>query len=140
MKVYKDGTWLDATGDVVIYVPSDEAEEVTGGWYPSSSTTFSKEASRMTIYNGFVSTAFKIDLTHYSFLKVEVCCPSGSTSYIGIGTTPTAFVASSATGANEVDYFARVIDLEAITGEYYIMIQSRSNSTPTYVRKVELIA
>ena len=140
MKVYKDGTWINTASDVVIYTPGDEVGDITGGWYASSSTDFQTVATGMQIYNGFVSTALKVDLTHYSLLKMEVYCPSGSNSYVGIGTTPTAFVASTATGTDEGAYFTRAVDLKAVTGEYYIMIQSRSSSTPTYVRKVELIA
>lgn len=140
MKVYKDGSWVDATADVVLYIPGDEAEEITGGWYASSATGLTKNTDRMEIYQGFVSTALKIDLTNYSLLKVELQCMSGTQSYIGIGTTPTAFVASTATGVDETAYFTRVVDLEAVKGEYYIMIQSRSSSTPLYVSKVELIA
>lgn len=140
MKVHKDGTWLDATGDVVIYVPGDEAEEITDGWYASSAATLTKETNRMVIYNGFVSTVSKIDLTHYSRLTFEVCCTSGANSYVGIGTVPTEFVASASTSLNETVYFTRVIDLEAMTGEYYILIKSNSGSSPTYVTKIELIA
>lgn len=140
MKVYKDGTWVDATADVVIYTPSNEAEEITGGWYAASATGLTKNTNGMEIYSGFVSTALKIDLTHYSLLKVDVRCRSGANSYVGIGTTPTAFVASTETGKDESTYFTRVVDLEAVTGEYYILIQSRSSSTATYVSKVELIA
>lgn len=140
MKVYKDGLWVDATGDVVIYTPSDEAEEITGGWYATSAAQIVKNANGMEIYNGFVSTALKIDLTHYSLLKVDVRCRSGASSFVGIGTTQTEFVASTETGKDESTYFTRVVDLEAVTGEYYILIQSRSSSTPLYISKVELIA
>lgn len=140
MKVYKDGSWVDATADAVIYTPSDEVEEITGGWHATSATQIVKNANGMEIYSGFVSTALKIDLTHYSLLKVEVRCRSGATSFVGIGTTQTAFVASTETGKDESTYFTRVVDLEAVKGEYYILIQSRSSSTATYVSKIELIA
>ena len=140
MKVYKDGMWVDATADAVIYEPGNEAEEITGGWYAASAKGLIKSAYGMGIYDGFVSTALKIDLTHYSLLKVNVICESGASSYVGIGSVPTEFVASTATGGSETAAFTRVVDLEAITGNYYIMIQSRSGSAQTTVYKVELIA
>lgn len=140
MKVYKDGTWVDATADVIIYTPSDESEEITGGWYASSATGFVKDTQSMQFINGYVSTALKIDITHYSILKVEMRCSSSLVSYVGVGETPTEFAKYSATGTDETTYYTRVVDLEDLAGEYYVLIQSKSTSSVTYVSKVELLA
>ena len=140
MKVYSSGEWYDVVVDAVLYSYGDEAYDITGGWYASSAAEIEKEPDRMTFYWGAVSTALKVNLTHYSLLKVDVCCKSGNPTYVGIGRTPTSFVTYSTTGTNEPEAVTRVVNLEGITGEYYVLIESRSEGSPTYVYNVELIA
>lgn len=139
MKMYKDGEWVAGAVDTVIYMPGNEAEDITGGWEASSSLNLRKETTRMAFDQGFVSTAKKIDLTPYSLLSVYVQCPSGAWSNVGVGNTQTEFVASTQTGMNESAPATRTVPLDGLEGEYYILLESRSASTATYVYKVELI-
>ena len=140
LKIFIKGAWHDAVADTVLYSNGNEAQDITGGWYASSALEFIKEASRLTIASGVVSTVLRVDLTYYSALKVKVQCTSGNPSYIGIGRTPTYIEIQTATGSNESSASTRVVDLSGVEGEYYILVQSRSEGSPTYVYSVELIA
>ena len=140
LRVHFSGVWYEPVADLTLYSYGDEVTDVTGGWYASSALELAKEGTRLVFSAGVVSTVRKFDLTHYSALKVDVQCTSGNSSYIGIGSKSTYIETQTATGSNESSESTRVVDLSGVDGEYYILVQSRSEGSPTYVYRVELIA
>ena len=140
-KVYQNGAWLVPSVDTIIYVPGDEAEEITGGWYAADARTFTKAADGLQFMNGYVSTVMKIDLTQFSALEITARCASQNAySLLGVGDTPTSLVTSVQTGTSQSVMQKYTIPLDDLNGEYYIVMHSSSGSALTYVSKIELKA
>lgn len=140
-KVYQNGGWLAPSVDTIIYVPGDEAEGITGGWYASNAKTFTKAADGLQFLNGYVSTVLKIDVTQFTELEFTARCASQNAySLLGVGDTPTSLVASVQTGTAQSVMQKYTLSLEGLSGEYYIVMHSSSGSALTYVSKIELKA
>lgn len=141
LKVFNNGEWATTVGNEVIYSPGNEHTDITGGWVAGGSTTIlNKTANNMRIAGGPATTAIKIDLTHYSTVKFSAQCLSGNPTELGVGVSQTEFTAKIYTGSNESSYVDRTVPVSSLNGEFYIIVNAKSESSPTDVNGVELLA
>ena len=149
IKVYKNNEWIN--NRLYVYDRGDSCTDVTGGWSKSSSSgsvQFGSESFYLkgTNFDGPASakTNNPVDITPYSIMTVIGYVASVASEYGSVCFQSSRLISAS-TGSGTATWhkggstgnFTMNIDVSAVTGEYYVLIQvGENNACSGYIYEI----